>query len=434
MKCLGGDDLNIINNRKGSALIVAILVLAVLMILSTTMVSISSSNFEMSHAERRYLSAYYVAEAGIRHQIEHMRVRFEELQRRGGHTSADAFFLAFNNNKNTPITAAPLILQNQINDTARANIVMALPLPHWGERRTYNFTSTATVGNLVRRIQGSVTIRWARMQPPPVFFNYAVFADEQIIMDNGSRVTGNVATNATAAEKVRVSGGARIAGDVNVGPGGSLSTVKVEQGGKVEGAITVSSTIVPIPQIVSPYGLLNKGALNVGGGQNLSISTSRFHTSMNINNGATLNINLSATDLVIRTGSFTLTGGARLNLNGNGRLYLFVDGNFSVDNGAKMNENGDSSELVIMLSGTNNVVFGGGVRINAALYASNSGITVGNGARLVGSIMAKEAIISGGGRVDYATIAYQDISSHLAPIPNFIPPEYMFRDISWQEQ
>jgi len=397
MKCLGGDDLNIINNRKGSALIVAILVLAVLMILSTTMVSISSSNFEMSHAERRYLSAYYVAEAGIRHQIEHMRTRFEELQR-SGVSSADAFFSAFNG---TGLTAAPLILPNQLNDTARADIVMTT-LPFTGNPRMYEFTSTATVGNLARRIRGSVTIRWARMQPPPDYFRFALFSRGSVAVSGNPTITGGIGTNAAS---VTISGNPNISGG------------------------THTNLNLPMPAVVLPQGLPLRTDLNIKNNDDEIIATNGRYNVITLN--GTLRFDLSKGDLLIQVTTLTMNSGT-IKTFGAGRLYFFVNGNLALSGNDHINI-GRANHMVMYLTGSS-IAFSGNAIFAGGLYAPNAALAISGTGEFTGGLMVNTASISGNPDISHAPITPTGISTHLGAVPDFVPPEHMFTINPWQEQ
>ena len=426
--------MNIINNRKGSALIVAILVLAVLMILSTTMVSISSSNFEMSHAERRYLSAYYVAEAGIRHQIEHMRTRFEELQRSGGHTSADAFFSAFNSI--AQITAAPILLLNLGNDTARANIVMT-SVPISGNPRTYKFTSTATVGNLVRMIQGSVTIRWAHMQPPPMFFERALFTSNSLSMKNNARIVGGVGTNASARDSIELHGGAAIVGGILAGPGGNADTIEMKNGGSYTGALTISPALIALPSITLPTDLQPRGNLDLSNSQAQTINQSGFYTEVRLRNNSHLTFDLTHGDLFIRVnGDLELDNASTIRTIGNNRLYMFVQGGVRFKNSAaNTNENRSQNNFIMLVMG-NVIQLDNGSRFLGGIIAPNATLDMKNNSRIDGAAVVRIGDLDNGSSIHYDTnnrINEAGLTQHLT-VAGYIPPEYMFRDISWQEQ
>lgn len=381
-----------IKNREGSALIVAVLSLAVLLILSTTMVSISSSNFQMSHAERRYQSAYYVAEAGIRHQIEHMRTLFESLH--SSHSNANSFFSAFN----TQLTNQTLTLQNLGSDQAMTNITIVEPIS--GNPRTYTLTSRATVGNVRRTIVGSVILEWAQMQPPPNYFGMALFSRGSIDVSGNPTINGGIGTNGSS---IQISGNPNITGG------------------------THTNMNLSMPDIVLPSNLLLRGDLNI---KNVEIETINANGKYNniIVNG-TLRFDLTAGDLLVQVSTLTMNSGT-IETFGTGRLYLFVNGNLALSGNDHINV-GRANHMIMYLTG-NSIAFSGNAIFAGGLYAPGATLAISGGGEFTGGLMVNTTSLSGNPNISHATTPTV-VESHLAPIPNFIPPERMFIINPWQE-
>jgi len=418
-------------NNNGSAFMIVIISMAVLLILATTIASIAACNFEMSHAERRYQAAYYVAEAGIRHQIEHMRLRMEELHRSGGHTNAGTFFTAFNQGW----IATPLIMQNLGVDSARADIILPPPevpsITGTGNKRIYTFDCRATVGNVRRTIRGSVTIEWALMQPPPVFFAHTLFSHGRIYMSDDSRIGGDAGTNANTAGAVELNNEAQITGNLIIGHGSGANVVNNRN--RIRGNVIVSTSVMPMPQIFSPTNLTNRGALDLRDEQNRRISSNASYTSISLRDDSSLTIDLGGGDLLIRTGSLSLIDDSMIIINGMGRLYLFVDGQFEISDDAKINYRGIPGNLVILISGSNPVQVRNDTLINGAIYAPNTSFTIADDAEITGSIMVNEIFMRDDAVITFSQINHIGLAAHLSPIPGFVPPERMFIINSWRE-
>jgi len=422
-----------IKNREGSALIVAVLSLAVLLILSTTMVSISSSNFEMSHAERRYQSAYYVAEAGIRHQIEYMRILFESLH--SSHSNANSFFSDFN----TQLTNQRLPLQNMGSDQAWTDITIVEPIS--GNPRTYTLTSRATVGNVRRTIEGSVILEWAQMQPPPVFFNYAIFSDSDIDIASHSEIIGNVGSNVIANRGIELGSHARIVGDVFYGMGGTSATVRLGSHSSVTGQIRENTASVILPAFDPPDGLTFRGSLNIQNNGSHTISQSGRYTSIALLNHSQLTFDLTKNDLkIVLDDDFIAENHANVVLQGNKRLYLFVADKFLTQNHVNFNSSSDTvsaNQLLIFVGG--NVEIRNHADVTAGIYAFNPARTdtyleIGSHAKVTGAIIARRIDIKGSHAriVEFNPITSGGFEQYL-PTPNFIPPERMFIINPWQE-
>jgi len=408
--------------------------MAVLLILATTIASIAASNFEMSHAERRYQAAYYVAEAGLRHQIEHMRLRMEELHRSGGHTSAGAFFTAFNQGWiNTP-----LIMQNLGVDSARVDIILPPPgipsITGTGNKRIYTFDSRATVGNVRRTIRGSVEIEWALMQAPPVFFEKALFVGTRLEMKNHSIINGGLATNATAKDSIELDNHADITGGVILGPGASSATIK-QQGQIPSSEILFSHSIRQIPDIVFPTNLTPRDSIDLDNNQTLTINQSGSYNYIELSNHSQLTFDLRGGDLLIRiNGNLELDNGADIITIGAGRIYLFVEGTVELSNHTTIND-GRSPDHFIMFAGSD-IILGNHARVSGGIYAPDARLEMGNDSSLTGSALVREVEMDNHSSLTYLDnhrISTVGLNQFLGPIPGFVPPERMFIINPWRE-
>jgi len=399
-----------IKNQKGSALIIAILVLTVLMILSTAMVSITSSNYKMSHAERRYLSAYYVAEAGVRHQIEHMRTLAEELQQRGHNTDTlVGFFTLFN----TRVLSAPLNLGNQGSDPAHAEIVMG-PIPSGGNPRRYTFISTGTVGGVTRRIQAEVLIDWVSRTPiAQSIFQKALFTQGDMDLGGSVDITGGAGTN---GRQLRIGGNADVKGGTSI------------------------NMNLPIPAIILPYSTRSTTVLTANNGITTINSSGNFES---IDVGATLRFNLDGRNLSIQTETLDLGSNGRIETTGNGTLFLHVTGNSDIKfTGGNINpplvEGGLSRAIHFVMFVTRNIEidFGGNFKFSGGLYAPNAELRArGNATSLSGSIIVDTADAGGSVQIHHEVVAPVELLppgfSTGSPTPP--SPRNIFRVISWNE-
>lgn len=81
----------ILGNNKGSAFVIVMIILLVVSLLGMSIMSLTVSNFSMNNTEKNYMAAFYIAEAGLRHQIEHIRLKLEELYTSGDYSDAAGF-------------------------------------------------------------------------------------------------------------------------------------------------------------------------------------------------------------------------------------------------------------------------------------------------------------------------------------------------------
>jgi len=357
----------------------------------------------MGHAERRYQAAYYVAEAGIRHQIEHMRLRMEELHYRQPPqptiTDLNTFFNTFN--AQPGLTAETLILRDLGNDVARADITMNSIQIAPDNSRTYTFTSLGMVGNVRRSLQGSVTILWARIQPPAVFFQRAVHTYESLRISGNPTIIGGVSTNAA---QVSISGNPNITGGIH------------------------TNMNLPTPAIVLPSGLPLRNNLDVRNNATVTINANGRYDAIEVN--GTLRFDLSAGDLQIQVTRLTMNSGT-IETFGGGRLYLFVNGNLALSGNDNINE-GRASHMLMFVTG-DSIAISGDAKFSGGLYAPNATLKITGRGNFTGALMVDSADISGNPEIRHATTTEDGISSFLGPIPGHIPPEHMFIVNPWRE-
>lgn len=394
--------MNIVTNKKGAAFIIVVISMAVLMIFAIAMTSIATSNYQMGYSERRFQSAFYAAEAGVRHQVEHMRMLFEDLHRRNlGET---AFFDELELIGN--VRAPRLNLRNQGNDTAFAVIEMPT-IPSTGNPRTYVFTSTGNVGGIRRVLRAEVTIRFARMFRP--FFDAALFSDGNINIDSNAEIHGNVFSNAISLNS-EIARNAKIYGQLNW-----------EQG-------------IYFPAVVSPGGLMERGTIQLRNNDIANVNADGFYSSIFLDNNSVLNFNLSGRDMTIRTGSLSLDNGAAINVTGSGRLFIVIDGNFSIGNNGRINNENRVNNLLMLFAGSGVVNINNVSEINAGVYAPQRSFQViSNNAVIRGSMVVRDVTMRNNSVLSYSYINDAGLGNFIQPSETATTLENMFIVTPWTE-
>jgi len=435
-----------LKNKDGVALIAAILTAVVLLSFTTVAVSVASTNFNMGHINRRDNAAFYAAESGVKHQIDHMQTRLELIQTQASPPiTYSSFYSLFNGNINTapealrPLTAIiPSFTSN--NGQSVSIIINMVNIPNAGNPRTYTFRSTATIGEESREIEASVTIHWARLQPPRVLFSRAVFTDGDMVVENNAVVHGGLGTNEFNANSVIirnnavVHGGIAVSG-VAVGPGGGASTVRISNNASVIGGISVRAEELALPNIIFPQGLQNMGALGVGGG---TINQSGSYTSFNMSNNANLYLDVRHGDIkILINGNWTMGNNVNIRLIGEGnRAYIFVTGNVVLNNNIQFNVGGDTNGVIIISNGSlvrldNNADFAG------AIYAPNAHFSAGNNVNVSGSVVSRTATLNNNASMEFGAedeIDEGGFSDIFEPISGYVPVEMMLTVDSWGER
>ncbi|RFB17694.1 hypothetical protein DZB84_07525 [Bacillus sp. HNG] len=207
-----------IQNEKGIALVMVLLILTVMTILGLALMGLTLNNMKMSSGERTYQSTYYIAESGITYTMDIVNDSIVNIY--NGSTTKGAFFEEINNmitdiNNELPyrdfeeafghIPEAKVTIEkvgnNDVNDS----------------HRDYKITSIGTIDNRSRTVEKQIRISWvdkSNIEIPDT----AVFVKEKINLSGGANITGDVGTNSSAPRSIVLDGGASISGTVFVGP------------------------------------------------------------------------------------------------------------------------------------------------------------------------------------------------------------------------
>ena len=387
--------ISLIKNSKGSILIVMILFLSLFLILATTMIAIATESFGTSQREKRRQSAYYAAEAGIRHQTEYMRSRFETTI--GLHTNSEAFFAAYNKQ----LLAPSLAFQKQGYDSVNTEIILAT-IPTTGNPRVYNFTSRATVENVTRVLSGSITIEWALLQPPPIFFDRALFASGLIDIAGNPTIIGGVGTN--------------------------VATLRIANNLQIPEPRTTNMNFF-MPSITLPENLPFIEKIEIDSEQSHTLNTSIAINELEIR--GTLTVDTGNTDIIIKTNTLDISGNGQIITTGTGRLFMLVTEPIRFSGNVGINRIGTAS--LIMFITSNSIHISGNPDITAGIYAPLAHLDLTGNPEILGAIMVASATIRGNPAVMYSGIGSDGIFVHLGEIPGFIPVEHMFIAHPWQE-
>ncbi len=162
-----------------------------------------------------------------------------------------------------------------------------------------------------------------------------------------------LATNATANQRVQMSGLAQVRGSLQIGPGGNpASTVALWSGSQITGGSSARSMAVGVHRIIDPYVTMPA-----------TVGSQTYTTSFTINSHRTFqDLSIWGTGTVVTivgnviircTGSFNIGDTVELQLAAGATLTMYVAGDVNIYNQARVNANtGDPSRCWIYLTGS----------------------------------------------------------------------------------
>lgn len=263
---------------------------------------------------------------------------------------------------------------------------------------------------------GLVFIKDQLFQWPPM--NQAVHAEGNITLTGSSRFIGNVTTNSTDPNAVSFGWSTYIDGDLYVGPDGETDVVApTVQPGNITGD---TGTLSEEQEFDMPEFPPSPGTVPVS--QSLSVTTweeeqaqNLFHysqfegvllESLAIAGNRTMTLDIGAQDRVLHVRNIDIPQG-HLNIIGEGTLTIYVEDGITLGGGSTVNQQGDPEKLMINYAGSEEMIFGGDIRLNSNLFIKEADLTIDGSNQIKGNIISGgENITVSGNAGNYSRAVY----------------------------
>lgn len=145
-----------VKEKKGFALIITLLSLALISILGLVLMRVATSNFKMTKIDSRSQGAYYIAEAGISYMIDQFNTEVHENESK--YKTSTAFFQHIENQ----FTKAASTLDNfEKNNGEQPKAFITVSQVGTNEdRRDYKIQSVGKIGDSTRTVGAILSISW----------------------------------------------------------------------------------------------------------------------------------------------------------------------------------------------------------------------------------------------------------------------------------
>jgi hypothetical protein len=255
-------------------------------------------------------------------------------------------------------------------------------------------------------------------------FGYAAFSQGELTISNNSHIDsynsangtyqvatagdqGNMGTNGSSVNVVDIGNNSTIHGSVSTGPGGTVDYMPSKV--SITGGITHTNDIYLEPvSIPSDFdGVSYLGPLSVSGTTTLSAGTYHYDK-IAIGNNGTLNITgdvklyLSNTTTGLTTGNNTVA----FNIATGGSVTIYTDGKVDLGNKVVINNNNANPEpadfvIYSRYAGDDGVIIDNNNTFYGAVYAPLAKVELSNNGAMFGSMVGSEVEISNNGELHY---------------------------------
>jgi PilX N-terminal/Putative Ice-binding-like adhesive domain len=373
-------------NEKGFVLPLGLMFLAIITILGTTAVILTTTDLKIGSNYKSSVQAFYIAEAGINHAQGFLKQNISDWN---------------------DYTASQTLINPTTLSTGNYTITIEDPNPASGNnwRKIVSTATTSTGANAKIEV----------VLDPQYFspFNFAAFGDEWVNISGnnayvdsydssvapwtgeGNMQNGDVGTNSLDAGELDIGNGS-IYGDAIVGAGGTTSTV-ISSGphGIITGSETVLSEPFLMPSVTDPGHEISVGILSSG----QTISTDTRVDSISISKST---ITISGDVTLYVDGDIHISGKAMIDIPVGSSLTIYASGRIHMAGQGIVNGNARPEALIIYgTDDCSDVHFSGQADFYGAIYAPAADLDFSGQADIFGSIIGDTVDISGQGNIHY---------------------------------
>lgn len=366
--------------HKGSAGIMALIVLPLLMALGTALVILTSSESNISANFRDGIAAQYLAEAGVQHAIVKLKT--------------DTSFV-------TATQVSTIAAANTLNSSAAKNsgaTAGTYTVTVTGSGNVRKIISIGTVNKAKRQVVVNITLPSGNSNE---IYNYAIYSGSTFTINSGATVNGSVGTQPGSF----INNGGTITKQVVVNKTETLPTIPVSfESSQYRGWSTaLSCTPNSGNNAVSGNYFVN-GDLNLNSGVNLvGPSGNSDPAVIYVKGGTNIGGNITGNITIIANGGVNINSG--ITVNGNVKIYANGD----------VNVNSSMSGNILAMAN-------GGIKLNSGTYTNAVFTAAGNifvdKATLTGVVLAAQTLtLNSGATVTYNSTVIQNVGLSSAATP-----------------
>ncbi|OLS02741.1 DUF7305 domain-containing protein [Tissierella creatinophila] len=367
-------------NRKGSTLILTLMVFVFLSILATATVSFMVSENNQSIAHKDKIEAYYIARSGAEAVEAAILSITDEKEKEN---------LLKNLPKNVDISGMDLksneLLEVKVKQEDNIIVIESKGIVGKGSEIVEKVmeSTTESEGDVISNIDS------------------VIFSNTNMVFESNTQnnITGNIGTNSLKNDTIKFTSGF----NKNI-------TIKIPFGADSSKIINKPSTNKDIPNIEYiekrnyplynfpqyPIDLLNKGIIKTNwDNSNPIINSSSYYDSIIVDQDYSLTIDANKSDVILRVKDFNVSQG-HLKILGHKDVKIFIE-NFISLKGSFNNEN-NNKNVEIYYNGDKEMNIMNETKINGSIYLKSADFNLGNGGSINGNIISggKKISISGG--------------------------------------
>lgn len=390
-------------NKKGIALVVAIVFILVLSVLAFALMVRSIPGGAIANRYAASTQAFWLADAGIQKAVWELNQNScVDFLQCGTGTAC----LSCGN-----CGAGNKCLAGTLGTNGDFDVVM-----------DYGNTLITSTGSFPNRttasFQRKIQVNLSQNSP----FNYAAFAQGSISLSNNLNVdsydsslgdygvngnihsNGSIGSNGTSSGIISLSNNSVVNGNASTGVNG---TVSLSNGSQVTGTTTHSNNITLSPVVVPSAltSLASGGSLSISNGGTQTLNSGDYqYTSISMSNDSTLTVNGTVRLYLTANSALSANNNVTINVSNGANVTIYSDGVFSAANDVTINNQGNIPSNFVIYStytGSNGVSLANSGAFYGVVYAPNTDISIGNNGQVFGALIGKTIWFSNNDNIHY---------------------------------
>ncbi|MEH7223079.1 pilus assembly PilX N-terminal domain-containing protein [Bacillus sp. JJ1566] len=376
-----------IQNEKGIALVMVLLILTVMTILGLALIGLTLNNMKMSSGERSYQSTYYIAESGVTYTMDRVNKNIVNLY--NDSTDKGTFFSKIDEMV-TLINNEPAYrnFEEAFGHTPEAKISITKIGNNDSNAsyRDYQITSIGTIDNRSRTVEKQIRISWINKTNIEIPHT-AVFVKEKIEIGGNATIVGDIGTNSTDPKLIDINKPEMVSGKVYVGPESSfhfVNNIPVEKLTRKYRFDIPQFPMFPDYPFPTNSDIFNDGSLYLTKDYTLNLQQDLQFKVINIGKDNTLNIDVGNSNRNIVVDDLNVNGG-KLNIIGTGKLTVYVKNDINLGANDRINSTDKDGNVI-----TNKQAIKEKVKKLDIFYKGQKDLRFTNGQRIYGSLIVQD--------------------------------------------
>lgn len=418
------------HKERGVVLITALLVMAVMLIISVPFLFKLSGQYRATDKSFKSLASLSLAEAGVERAI--WELNYGDISSWNGDNDLRTMTISsFQAAGGTAVGDMEISVTDPEGSNPIVEATGKIP-----------FTGNLTVDK---------TVKVVLERNAPSLFDYGIFGGDGLEMHGNAMIdsydsslgdygeligeeenkgsNGHIATNSTAVGCISLYNNAEIFGNATSGPESVPEDVIVtENNSVIYGQKSSLDDLKTLPSIPAPVGLPSMGGLELDSNDEITINTSGEYSSIELDSNSKITITADVTLYI--TGEFVMDNNSQLEVADGVTLTVYLGGTFTQDsNSAFNNLSEDPTSLMILGTDSFNGTMGWNSNSDfwGAIYVPRAAMNIYSNAMFYGSVVARYINMDSNGQIHYDE-ALEDVDT------SGFQGDNSYRVKSWQEK